>query len=163
MVVGIIGVLAAVAIPAYQKYQRNAEINVVKSTLSQIAKAFPICLTSSAFDKCNTSDIEGTLSSQADASISADRSTAGKVCYDVNTNTALTGCIDFEDDGKGKAGNIKVGYPVGTSCNKITYDSTVSTSCTGYGCTNPSATGDPCDGGTTTSIVDAKCNGSGEC
>ena len=115
MVVGIIGVLAAVAIPAYQKYQRSAEINIVKNTLSQIAKAFPICLTSANFGRCKTTTINGTLSSQDGASIALGTSSPDtKACFEVTNENSLKGCIDFTDDGLGKAGTIKVGYPIGT-------------------------------------------------
>ena len=187
MVVGIIGVLAAVAIPAYQKYQRSAEINIVKNTLSQIAKAFPICLTSANFGTCKSPTISGTLSSQDGASIALGTgSPATKACFEVTNENSLKGCIDFTDDGLGKAGTIKVGYPIGTPCSQIKPTCTGGAStpilsngtiaCSG-GCTLVVDTGadtctintvtsvgdaDNCGTGTSTSAVNAECS-SGEC
>ena len=161
MVVGIIGILAAVAIPAYQKYQRTAEINVVKNTLSQIAKAFPVCLTSDSFGDCNTVTIAGTLSSQAGASIALGASSpTDKACFEVANENGLKGCIDFKDDGLGKAGKIKVGYPIGTPCKDIPYDGSTVTDCTNYGCTvdGTGTNARPCkDDKTSTTLADVKC------
>ena len=187
MVVGIIGVLAAVAIPAYQKYQRNAESGVVRSTLTQITKAFPICLTSTNFGACSSDTIDGTLISQTGSSIKVDK-TAGKACFKVtNDNGGLTGCVDFLNDGIGKAVNTKVGYPAGTPCQTITRtcsggdgDSVIGTlgGCPA-GCTaTQEGTADTCDAsniktsggdvdtcgatGTSTAILDTQCS-SGVC
>ena len=42
MVVGIIGILAAVAIPAYQNYQKNARIGVVESILRTAQRTWKV-------------------------------------------------------------------------------------------------------------------------
>ena len=52
VVVAIIGVLAAVAIPSYQKYQDNAKAVVVASTIKQIKKAFIACDIFNSFYTC---------------------------------------------------------------------------------------------------------------
>ena len=44
VVVAIIGILAAVAIPSYRNYQRNAEVGVVENSLNQISKSTEACL-----------------------------------------------------------------------------------------------------------------------
>ncbi|MGI9548455.1 MAG: type IV pilin protein, partial [Bdellovibrionales bacterium] len=109
VVVGIIGVLAAVAIPAYQKYQRKAEVGVVQNTLSQVSKAFPICLTSDSFADCDDPTINDTLVSQAGITIGVTAGT-NKVCYLITNDKAdLTGCVDFNDDGTGKADKTFIG------------------------------------------------------
>ena len=44
VVIAIIGVLAAVAIPAYNGYQTNARNNAVQGSLNNAAKAVQVCL-----------------------------------------------------------------------------------------------------------------------
>ena len=52
VVVAIIGVLSAVAIPAFQRYQRKAEKGVVHASLNAIGKGTAACLTLSKRDNC---------------------------------------------------------------------------------------------------------------
>ena len=52
VVVAIIGVLAAVAIPAYRGYQADAREGVVRSSLAQLSKGTNICLAQNAATDC---------------------------------------------------------------------------------------------------------------
>ena len=50
----IMGILAAVAIPAFRRYQRRAEVGVLRSTLNTIGKGAAACLTLNGRDACQT-------------------------------------------------------------------------------------------------------------
>ncbi len=54
VVVAIIGVLAAVAIPAYNNYRNNAAYAALTSSLQNIGKGFAACLTLNQWDDCQT-------------------------------------------------------------------------------------------------------------
>ena len=54
VVIGIIGVLAAVAIPAYRNNQRDAVKASISSSLSTIGKSFNACNVTKGFDACKT-------------------------------------------------------------------------------------------------------------
>ena len=62
VVVAIIGVLATVAIPAYNKYRVSAVQSTVNREASQILKAFQACLTQDTVDTCSHPNINGTIS-----------------------------------------------------------------------------------------------------
>ncbi|MGI9279927.1 MAG: pilin [Endozoicomonas sp.] len=59
IVVAIIGILAAVAIPQYQDYTRNATVNAALSEASQFKTAVGICAQTNAITSCVTSGTNG--------------------------------------------------------------------------------------------------------
>ncbi len=111
VVVAIIGVLAAVAIPAYQSYQANAKVSLVKSSLNQVKKAFAVCLTQSDVLSCagkdnteasnslSASNVKGTMQLQSGTTLQA-QGVATKMCF-IMTHTAsgFDGCIEVNNLG----------------------------------------------------------------
>ena len=53
VVVAIIGILAAVAIPAYNQYRKNAAIGAMGSDATNVARAVTACLTVNPFSSCD--------------------------------------------------------------------------------------------------------------
>ena len=125
VVVAIIGVLAAVAIPAYNGYRADAFRNTVRSTLNQINKAFNACLAAenivtcasanlvgTTLTACGTANtavvngINGTLREQAGAEIVCNVNAVApdNVCFIVTATGAVggdgTGCIEFDANGR---------------------------------------------------------------
>ena len=100
MVVGIIGILAAVAIPAYQTYQDNARENVAQGTINIIKKAFVSCRALNSFALCATATINGTLEQQDDAPITHVVNGTTAACWSVAVENAVddtggTKCVQF--------------------------------------------------------------------
>ena len=100
VVVAIIGILSAVAIPAFQKYQKRAEVGVVKASLNTIGKGAAGCLTLDGPADCDTlGDInvncgDGETICESDS----DTSMAGlPLCFEVSkpntTNPVTRGCV----------------------------------------------------------------------
>ena len=112
VVVAIIGVLAAVAIPAYNTYRGNARTSLVNGSLNNIIKAFNACLVSDgAFDtgtgECGNPNINMTLQAQTGATITSNKNTGGSVttiCFQVEADSAIAnqediGCVQFDVNG----------------------------------------------------------------
>ena len=130
IVIAIIGVLAAVAIPAYNRYLDQAGASVVDGSLNQIKKAFPTCLTLDGFAACATANINGTLTATGDAQITS-TSDPQNACWLV-TLDQRTACVDFNNDQTGVPENEAFGVPSGTVCSKVKVSGC---SCTGGGTT----------------------------
>ena len=103
--VAIIGVLAAVAIPAYQKYQANAKLGVIKGSINQIIKAYNACIAVESVATCATNDIDDTLKEQPNAMVVATAGTGTPAggCFVVTGSGALamySGCVGLGPDGE---------------------------------------------------------------
>ena len=101
VVVAIIGILAAVAIPAYQSYQVNAKANVITGSLNQVAKAFANCIAINPVGMCTNDTINNTIKAQPNAAIKYENSGAGNECWTVKGTTATAlddyeGCVGIE-------------------------------------------------------------------
>ena len=98
VVVAIIGVLAAVAIPAYQRYQLNAKNNVAMGSINQIKKAFAACVAIDPYATCNVPDIAMTLQQQPGATVVHTHATnaMGIGCWLVTVDTQKA-CVGFSN------------------------------------------------------------------
>ena len=121
VVVAIIGVLAAVAIPAYQKYQNDAKENVVSGTIKVINKTMKACLVSKNLEECATYNdipakctaavvdvtkgIDNTIEPQSGSKIKCNLLAANtKACFQVEVDSPTAdeshvGCIEFDVNG----------------------------------------------------------------
>ena len=98
VVVAIIGILSAVAIPAFQKYQKRAEIGVVKASLNTIGKGAAGCLTLSDRDGCDTFDeINVNCGDGMTACVSMHGTGTEPLCFEVSKpdkdNPTVKGCV----------------------------------------------------------------------
>ena len=104
VVVAIIGVVAAVAIPAFQTYQHNAKFQTVKASLSNINKGYKSCLVSNDGDQTDCDTLaEINVESQSNTTITAkNKTTTNKQCFDVKITGGFVadkghqGCIEFD-------------------------------------------------------------------
>ena len=102
--VAIIGVLAAVAIPAYQKYQESAKVGVIKGSINQIIKAFNACITAKSAGDCDDGHIDNTLEAQPNVAIVgiAGTGTPSGACFTVKGAGSLNnyeGCVALGTNG----------------------------------------------------------------
>ena len=118
--VAIIGVLAAVAIPAYNAYRNNAKEGVVTNSLNLINKTFRACFANGSLANCASeamgtactgtalmtgSIVNGTLDIQPGSTITCSIDSGPTVgCFQVQVDDPVddeshTGCIAFDDDG----------------------------------------------------------------
>ena len=101
VVVAIIGILAAVAIPSYRNYQRNAEVGVVQNSLNQISKSTEACLATThdasncySLAQINVSCGMGTNCSN---NITTTPSSSAPLCFEVTRgapNINIRGCVE---------------------------------------------------------------------
>ncbi len=120
VVVTIMGILAAVAIPAYNRYQRGANQGVVTATITQIKKAFPVCLTANQFNDCATDSINDTLLAQTGAEIDSNLKSGQRACWLVKVDGGnYSGCVEFENNNTGIPKRETTGQPIGTQCSTI--------------------------------------------
>ena len=106
VVVAIIGVLAAVAIPAYNKYRDTAATNAAKSEAQEITKALQACLTvatdNTSINNCWGATVDGTLSKACTIStLSAMATSVGCLLKQTATNMT-TGCASAHVQGVGE-------------------------------------------------------------
>ena len=101
VVVAIIGILSAVAIPAFQKYQKQAEVGVVKASLNTIGKGTAGCLTLSGRDSCDTfTEINVNCGDGMTACTSMHGAATEPLCFEVakpsaGTNATTQGCVSI--------------------------------------------------------------------
>ena len=117
VVVAIIGIMAAVAIPAYNRYINRAEAGVIDGSVNQIKKAVPNCLAVDSFATCATDTVNGTISASGDASITGGRDMQN-ACWLVTLDDR-TACVDFNNDQTGAPETESYGVPEGIPCNEV--------------------------------------------
>ena len=96
--VAIIGVLAAVAIPAYNEYRNTAAQNAAQSEGSEVMKALQACATIETVATCYTATVNMTLSKSCTVSAITALPTA-PACYVKNDGT--DGCASAHVQGVG--------------------------------------------------------------
>ena len=100
VVVAIIGILAAVAIPAYNSYQDNAKVSVIKGSLNNVTKAFNACITVNTFGNCVQPTIQMTLNAQPGTTVTTGMG-ATQACFMVeHAASGYEGCVQFNDNGQ---------------------------------------------------------------
>ena len=130
VVVAIIGVLAAVAIPAYNTYQTRAKVNTIKGSVNNLVKAYNACLTTYTTAQCASNTIQGTLVAQPNVAITNMASSTAEECWTVvgsGTLASFNSCVAI---------NNTTGQITRQSTDTQIPDGTVA-ACTGAGvCTN---------------------------
>ena len=189
VVIAIIGILAAVAIPAYTKYQVRARTATVQATLNQVKTSFPVCLAanSNSWSICTDDNtpksqfINNTLSTQRGVQITSERDiSAGneKGCWKVVSQN-VEGCIEYNNGATPDIPIItKIGLPIGTPCSSVPVQVNDGVDTCTLGSITPVGAADICNGGCTISCtgsnitcgtgnsssnITATCNSSADC
>ena len=126
------GLLAAVAIPAYNNYRRTAQAGSITATQSQISKAFASCLAVNPFGTCSTADINNTLMAQGGIRIYSNQDALKQnSCYGIELGGVLgtvagqpgmpdySGCVAFDNDNTGAVSLQATGAPIGSPCQGL--------------------------------------------
>lgn len=162
VVVAILGILAAIAIPSFLEYRATARGQATLTTTDNTFKAFVVCLASKSFQDCSentttsggaTAVINGTIRAAGDTRIVATRDAGGtKQCYLVGMGaTAGTASVtatarEYERCVEISAAGNKleefVRFPAGYPCSEIKdicsgSTPSVKTNCADAGCTAP--------------------------
>ena len=185
VVVAIIGVLSAVAIPAFRNYQTKAEKGVVTASLNAIGKGTAACLTLGGRDDCNEMS-EINVNCGSDIDCDDDGASSGNICFNVGkpnidtTTTKIQGCVSVNEntglpsiivDDKGtdkKCSDVKP-YCNGTTVTckycTLTAVGAADTCPTANGNVSAAGGADTCGTGTynLTQSQLPKCDGSGAC
>ena len=111
VVVAIIGVLAAVAIPAYNGYRNTAAENAAKSEASEIMKALQACSTIDTASACYDPTAMGTLSKSCNQGVGA---TAPNMASCVLDLKGTHGCASAHVQGVGGIKSYCVLVEIGT-------------------------------------------------
>ena len=119
--VAIIGVLAAVAIPAYNSYQQSAKVNAIKGSINNIVKAFNACLVVNDFATCDNDNVNTTLNAQPGAMIASGTNGSTMACWNVinATTTTLGGCVQVGSNGQisTQSSDTQIGDTTAPVCN----------------------------------------------
>ena len=166
VVIAIIGVLAAVAIPAYQNYTEGAEQKALSVSMKNIGKAYQVCRTSNNLENCNSLS-EISVSCDGCGKIASGRSTFpwcvdakngdSKACLLVGGNASPPAVIN---SWKGvECSDLSTEYTCSGAAGSATWAKT-GTDCGGFSacttgaapitttCPNPAVVNEPCSGGT---------------
>ena len=106
VVVAIIGILSAVAIPAFQNYQKRAEEGVVRASLNTIGKGTAACLTLSDRSNCQELTQINVNCGDAMTKCAKDHQASGAtdpLCFEVgkpkimpHTDAIVRGCVSID-------------------------------------------------------------------
>ena len=140
----IIGVLAAVAIPAYNGYKRDAAKSAIISSLNSVAKGFSACLTLNKWASCNS--LSGMKVSCPGCTNTSSNSGNTSLCTNVSNEVGgniFTGCVQTN----GGVPTIVGNWPIACNGLSVTYTCTSAgtaptapmNTCTDYGCTATAA------------------------
>ena len=131
--------LAAVAIPAYQGYKKDAAKSAIISSLNSVAKGFSACLTLNPWASCNT--LGGMKVSCPGCTAPTSNTGNTSLCTNVSNEVGgqtFTGCVQTDGGVPTIVGNWPIpcnGLSVNYVCTSLAYVAPTNT-CATYGCTS---------------------------